>query len=92
MLRARAVGLEETLGGACDLGTSAFSPVKWKQRPCLVGLWVPLQCTWRAIFPGKVSCCSVLSTLNERIWTVPSVPGDGKSTHLIGCCSDNREL
>lgn len=27
MLRARAVGLEETLGGACDLGTSAFSPV-----------------------------------------------------------------
>lgn len=31
-------GLEETQGRACDRGTSAVSPVKWKQPRCPAGV------------------------------------------------------
>ena len=70
-------GLEETQDRAYDCGTSAVSPVRWKQPWRLAGVLggcvgVPGGCTWRlraplracrAIFPGKDSCCGVLSML-----------------------------
>lgn len=87
---------------ACDLGTSAPSPVQWKQPLHLVGLWVPLQrldplSAWAGEHmashsPWKGLCCSVLSARDERIWMVLSVPRDARSAHLTGCCRDSREF